>query len=106
MGAEKAENAPVANGRYVISNAKFSENVISINGQNATLGTYVGAKNQMFDISIWEPDIIKFYRFNQENLWMWQMHRVNQAQICGNIHGTEVTLNFGSLSLIRMEVIT
>ena len=37
---------------------------------------------------------------------MWQMHRVNQAQICGNIHGTEVTLNFGSLSLIRMEVIT
>lgn len=47
---KKAENAPVANGRYVISNAKFSENVISINGQNATLGTYVGAKNQMFDI--------------------------------------------------------
>ena len=46
---KKAENAPVANGRYVISNAKFSENVISINGQNATLGTYVGAKNQMFD---------------------------------------------------------
>ena len=28
---KKAENAPVANGRYVISNAKFSENVISIN---------------------------------------------------------------------------
>ena len=26
---KKAENAPVANGRYVISNAKFSENVIS-----------------------------------------------------------------------------
>lgn len=47
---EKSESAPVSDGRYVISNAKFPKNVISINGQNAVLGTYVGTENQMFDV--------------------------------------------------------
>ena len=50
MGAEKSGECTCCKWKVCYFKCKISENVISINGQNATLGTYVGAKNQMFDI--------------------------------------------------------
>lgn len=53
---------------------KFSENAISINGQNATLGTYVGAEKSDVRYKVYGSRILSnFYRIQSGKSLMVQM---------------------------------